>query len=68
MWRRGGEKLAGTFDVMRESDGIFVACRHYTRQNPESYQYRRAHGYPVGGDVHQVCTINEAAEHDCEPD
>src|SRR5579863_9383801 len=46
---------------------IFLARRLYTRQNPNAQQYNRAHGDPVRGHVHQVCSVHQSADHDCEP-
>jgi hypothetical protein len=49
------------------SQRIFLTRRLYTGQNPDSYEYDRAHRNPVWGDVHQVCCINQAADHDRKP-
>jgi hypothetical protein len=46
--------------------GVFLARGLYARQNPNAYQYNRAHNNPVRGHVHQIRGVSQSADHDGE--
>jgi len=46
---------------------IFLTRRLYPRQNSSAEQHDRAHDNPVRGHMHQVRTVDQSNDHDCEP-